>query len=75
MTGTYDNDAKVLARAVKIHDSKIDVLKSQAKSKDWTIYAMFQPWPKIFWEQSVKKGGNVLGLERNKKNLFRTSSS
>ncbi|PLB40384.1 FAD-binding oxidoreductase [Aspergillus candidus] len=70
LTGTYANDAKVLARAVKIHDSKIDVLKSQAKSKDWTIYAMFQPWPKIFWEQSVKKGSNVLGLEQNDENLF-----
>lgn len=32
---------------------------------------IIQPWPKLFAQHSVEKGGNVLGLERFDENLIR----
>lgn len=75
MTGTYENNVKVLSKVVDIHNHKIEEIKAQAKSKTWTLATMIQPWAKIFWQHSAERGGNMLGLDRFDKNLFRTSSS
>ncbi|CAG7942319.1 unnamed protein product [Penicillium salamii] len=74
-TGTFGNDLKVLEQTVKIHNSVIEKAKAAAKSKDWTVDTIIQPWPTLFAEHSQKRGGNVLGLERFDENLFRESYS
>ncbi|KAJ5340574.1 hypothetical protein N7541_009698 [Penicillium brevicompactum] len=69
-TGTFLNDPKVLQHTVHIHNDVIERAKAKAKSKDWTIDTIIQPWPALFAEHSQKRGGNVLGLERFDENLF-----
>lgn len=75
LTGTYENNVKVLSKVIDIHNHKIEEIKAQAKSKSWTLATMIQPWAKIFWEHSAERGGNMLGLDRFDRNLFRTSPS
>jgi hypothetical protein len=41
----------------------LSTLKAQATG-DWSIYTLYQPLPPVYWKDSVKMGGNVLGLER-----------
>jgi hypothetical protein len=50
----------------KAHEIYMDVL-SNLKAKatgDWGIYVLYQPLPPVYWKDSAKRGGNVLGLER-----------
>ncbi|RAL07236.1 FAD-binding oxidoreductase [Aspergillus homomorphus CBS 101889] len=68
-TGTYRNDAKVLRKAIELHNNNIEKAKAAAKSVSWAMDTIIQPWPKLFWEHTVVNGGNVLGLDRFDENL------
>ncbi|RAK97903.1 FAD-binding oxidoreductase [Aspergillus ibericus CBS 121593] len=69
-TGTYRNDATVVRKAIDLHNNYIEKAKADVKSDYWAIDTMVQPWPKLFSQRSVEKGGNVLGLERFDENLI-----
>ncbi|KAI9868557.1 MAG: hypothetical protein M1830_005645 [Pleopsidium flavum] len=68
ITLTFENDVRVLQKAIDLHN--ILVSKLSSVSGDWTMQNMFQPIPAVFAKHSVENGGNVLGLDRYKKNLF-----
>lgn len=67
ITLTFQNDVRVLQKAIDLHNILVDKLLSA--SGNWTMQNMFQPIPTIFAEHSDEKGGNVLGLDRFKENL------
>ncbi|PWY90671.1 FAD-binding domain-containing protein [Aspergillus heteromorphus CBS 117.55] len=68
-TGTYLNNPQVLEKAIALHNANIEKAKASAKSASWNMNILIQPWPKLFWEHSQAKGGNVLGLDRFDENL------
>lgn len=70
-TGTYKNDINVLRKAIDLHNNNIEKAKGHVKSDYWAMDVIIQPWPKLFAQHSVEKGGNVLGLERFDENLIR----
>jgi len=49
----------------ELHTELVKKLAAQVPDGDFTSHCAFQPIPKLFAEQSVAAGGNVLGLERN----------
>ncbi|PYI01314.1 FAD-binding domain-containing protein [Aspergillus sclerotiicarbonarius CBS 121057] len=69
-TPGYRNDATVLRKAIDLHNNYIEQAKAHVKSDYWAMDTMVQPWPKLFSQHSVEKGGNVLGLERFDENLI-----
>jgi len=71
-TLTFVNDERVLQKAIDIYGSLAERLSSA--SGEWSMNVMFQPIPTLFSEHSVKKGGNVLGLDRATENLVCTSA-
>ncbi|KAL4940954.1 hypothetical protein BDV06DRAFT_195504 [Aspergillus oleicola] len=71
LTSTYLNSASVLHKCIEILNSKISDAIPLAKGKDWSIMAIIQPWPKLFWQRNQNNGvGNVLGLDRFDENML-----
>ncbi|KAJ5952345.1 uncharacterized protein N7479_010758 [Penicillium vulpinum] len=70
VTGTFVNNLDVMKRTVDIHNRMIEEAKAGAKGDDYTMFTMIQPWPKLFTDHSVERGGNMLGLDRFDENLF-----
>lgn len=68
-TLTFVNDVGVLEKAVAIFNSKIAQAKKSAVG-NFTIVYLIQPIPTIFSKHSVERGGNVLGLDRDRDNLI-----
>ncbi|RAK79952.1 FAD-binding oxidoreductase [Aspergillus fijiensis CBS 313.89] len=69
-TSTYLNRADVIRQAVETHSKQIRRAKSRARSKDFGIIFVVQPWVPLFWKDSEARGGNVLGLERFNENML-----
>lgn len=63
-TLTFVNDARILHKGIELHNGFIEELEAGAGG-NWTIVTMYQPFPTLFFEHGVEKGGNVLGLDRN----------
>jgi hypothetical protein len=71
-TLTFANDLRVITKAHEIYMDVLSTLKASATG-DWSIYTLYQPFPPVYWKDSVKRGGNMLGLERfNEQVLCRT---
>lgn len=70
---TFKNDKRVMEKAIEMHHEYLEVLKDAGIKGNWTLQDMFQPIPTFFGEIGVKKGGNVLGLDRFDDNLQRES--
>ncbi|KAJ5356385.1 FAD-binding type 2 [Penicillium concentricum] len=70
VTATFVNNLDVMKKTIDIHNRMIEEARGKAKGKDYTMFTMIQPWPKLFTEHSIKKGGNMLGLDRFDENLF-----
>ncbi|KAL4779282.1 hypothetical protein BJX76DRAFT_365365 [Aspergillus varians] len=71
LTSTYLNSAEVLHQAITILNKKIEAAIPLAQGKDWSIMAIVQPWPKIYWQRNQNNGvGNVLGLDRFDENML-----
>lgn len=68
-TLTFGNDERVVQKAMDIMNNKIALAKKSALG-DYTIVYLYQPIPTIFSKHSVERGGNILGLDRNKDNLI-----
>ncbi|OJJ98700.1 hypothetical protein ASPACDRAFT_30727, partial [Aspergillus aculeatus ATCC 16872] len=69
-TSTYLNRADVIHQAVEILSKRIRRAKSRARSKDFKIILVMQPWVPLFWKDSEARGGNVLGLVRFNENML-----
>ncbi|KAL9597907.1 MAG: hypothetical protein Q9219_004860 [cf. Caloplaca sp. 3 TL-2023] len=66
---TFSNNETVVNGVLAILNDELKKYKTQ----DFFVYAsvQFQPLPRVFIERSLERGGNVLGLERNRdNNLF-----
>ncbi|KAJ5423850.1 FAD-binding type 2 [Penicillium cf. griseofulvum] len=70
VTASFVNNLDVMKRTVDIHNRMIEEVKASVKGEDYTMFTMIQPWPKLFTDHSVEKGGNMLGLDRFDDNLF-----
>ena len=55
-----------MQKASELHDELLQQLLDHIASGDFNTQLIFQPLPTLFAQQSVKAGGNMLGLERNK---------
>ncbi|KAK4161755.1 hypothetical protein QBC43DRAFT_357294 [Cladorrhinum sp. PSN259] len=67
-TLSFKNDARILTKASELHDDLVEKLKAFNPEQDFITQCLFQPLPKIFAENSVKAGGNVMGVERHDSN-------
>lgn len=65
---TFKNDRAFYKKALKLHEQFVNDWKTQSPDGDFICHAIFQAIPTIFSEHSVAKGGNVLGLDREKEN-------
>lgn len=68
LTLTFGNDERVLQKIVDTQTEVVEQLGPHMKSTDWSFTSFLQPFPMIFGERAKRNGGNVLGLDRMKKN-------
>ncbi|KAF1363908.1 FAD-binding domain-containing protein [Lizonia empirigonia] len=67
---TFKNDVRIIKTASKLHDALVEDLKSLIPANNFSTQCLFQPMPTLFAEQSVRRGGNVLGLDQVKENTL-----
>lgn len=53
-----------------MHDALVTELKDIIPTSNFTTQCVFQPWPTLFAEHSVRRGGNMLGLDRVEENAL-----
>ncbi|KAI0967871.1 hypothetical protein F4678DRAFT_482894 [Xylaria arbuscula] len=63
-TSTFKNDTRIVAKAAELHEILVEKLKTFIPDGDFVTQCLFQPFPKLFGQLSVKTGGNVLGIDR-----------
>lgn len=61
---TVANDRTVILKCIEEHEKLVDELKTFLTNADFRTVVDFQPLPKYFSDISVRKGGNMLGLDR-----------
>lgn len=64
-TLTFANDEELIAQVYNMSDNVLQPFKG-TNNLYWV--SMFQPLPTAIFEAGVKRGGNVLGLDRSKEN-------
>ncbi|KAJ4357068.1 hypothetical protein N0V95_002806 [Ascochyta clinopodiicola] len=67
---TFKNEVSIIRMASKMHDDLVDDLKTLMPASNFTTQCLFQPMPTLFAEHSIRRGGNVLGLDRLKENAL-----
>lgn len=67
---TFKNNPKIFEHIVKAHEKFVDEWKRDNTDHDFITQCMFQAIPTIFAKHSVERGGNMLGLEREKDNAI-----
>ncbi|KAI1486127.1 hypothetical protein F5X96DRAFT_682271 [Biscogniauxia mediterranea] len=67
---TFKNDERFIKKAVSMHEEFVESWKPLSPDGDFICHAIVQSIPTIFAQHSVKKGGNVLGLERLTENAI-----
>ncbi|KAF4971252.1 hypothetical protein FSARC_1874 [Fusarium sarcochroum] len=65
---SFANDARVIRKAAKLHATFVSELLAEIPTTDVGTQNIFQPIPRFFADIGLEKGGNVLGLDRNKGN-------
>ncbi|GKT52211.1 FAD-dependent monooxygenase yanF [Colletotrichum spaethianum] len=65
---TIANDPRVMRYCIEQHTSLVEDLKTTLGLQNFSIILDFQPLPSYFADIGVRKGGNMLGLERNLRN-------
>jgi hypothetical protein len=53
-----------------MHDELVGQLKRLLPAGSFTTQCLFQPMPTFFAERSIERGGNMLGLDKVKKNAL-----
>ncbi|KAI1871137.1 hypothetical protein JX265_006177 [Neoarthrinium moseri] len=69
ITLTGKNDARFIRKAVEAQSSFIESWKA-SQDADFLNYITFQAMPTVLFEQSIARGGNVLGMDREKGNAI-----
>ena len=69
LTLTGKNDARFIRRAVQAQAKFIEGWKA-TQDPDFFNYITFQAMPTILFRHSVEKGGNAIGMEREKDNAI-----
>ena len=67
-TLSFRNDARIIAKAVELHEELVKDLKSFIPDGDFITQCLFQPLPTLFGQRSLEAGGNVMGVERQEHN-------
>lgn len=65
---TVKNDPEILQFIVDQHNAFITNWQAATGDETFSLYTVFQPLPKILFDHGVAKGGNVLGMDREKGN-------
>ncbi|KAI1070408.1 hypothetical protein LB507_010233 [Fusarium sp. FIESC RH6] len=65
---TFKNKLAMYQKALALHEQFVADWKVQSPDGDFICHAIFQAMPTIFSEHSVSRGGNVVGLDREKDN-------
>lgn len=63
-TLTFKNDARILTKASALHDQLVADLTALIPEQDFITQCIFQPLPVLFGQNSLRAGGNIMGLER-----------
>ncbi|KAI1634838.1 hypothetical protein F4809DRAFT_616394 [Biscogniauxia mediterranea] len=69
-TLSFKNDKRVMKKAVDIHSELVEEFKSIIPDGDFFTLFIFQPIPPLYAKHSVRKGGNVMGLDRIEDNII-----
>ncbi|KAJ4408181.1 hypothetical protein N0V91_003530 [Didymella pomorum] len=67
-TLTFRNDVRIYEKIVELHEQLVDDWRSETSDTDFITQCMFQAIAPSFSSHSVAKGGNVLGLDKEKDN-------
>jgi hypothetical protein len=67
---TFKNNPRVFKHIVDAHEKFVAEWKAENTDHDFITQAMFQAIPTLFAKHSVERGGNVLGLQREKENAI-----
>ncbi|KAL0929635.1 uncharacterized protein CTRU02_215534 [Colletotrichum truncatum] len=70
LTATFANDGQILTKIVEFHEKLIEKLKVRIPENDFSTVCCVQALPKLYAERSLKRGGNVMGVERLGENCF-----
>ncbi|KAI0521296.1 FAD-binding domain-containing protein [Xylaria bambusicola] len=65
-TLTFKSDPRIMLKASELHDELVASLKSFMPDGDFMSQCTFQPLPMIIAQQSLRAGGNIMGVEDNK---------
>ena len=69
-TLTFKNEVSIIKKATELHDNMVNELKIVLPVGNFSTQCLFQPMPTLFMEHSVRRGGNVLGLDQAKENTL-----
>ncbi|KAM5343572.1 hypothetical protein ACJ41O_012109 [Fusarium nematophilum] len=61
---TFANDVRIIQKAAKLHDTFVKELLEVIPATELGTQNLFQPVPRLFADNGVAHGGNVLGLDR-----------
>ncbi|KAH7094507.1 hypothetical protein FB567DRAFT_600097 [Paraphoma chrysanthemicola] len=67
--GYRQNDIRIYQKIVELHEKFVDEWKAETSDPDFITQLMFQSIATSFTEQSIAKGGNVLGLDAEPDNV------
>ncbi|KAH6884933.1 hypothetical protein B0T10DRAFT_493000 [Thelonectria olida] len=65
---TFANDARIIKKAADLHAVFVQELLAEIPAGDLGTQNLFQPVPRLFADNGVARGGNVLGLDKIKGN-------
>ena len=66
---TFANDARIYGKIFELHETMVNEWKAETSDPDFITQCVFQSIPTFFAQHSIKKGGNMLGLERLNENF------
>lgn len=64
----FKNDERVIRKAVELHNALVEEMKLESSDGNFTTQAFFQPFPTIVAKHSVRKSGNILGIDSIEEN-------
>ncbi|KAK7429769.1 hypothetical protein QQZ08_003614 [Neonectria magnoliae] len=62
------NDIQIITKASRLHEQLVEELKALITDGDFITKCLFQLLPKIFAQNSVAAGGNIMGVEQLQQN-------
>jgi hypothetical protein len=66
---TFKNEVRIYEKIVELHEKFVDEWKAESPDPDFVTQCMFQSISTTMSEQSIAKGGNMLGLDKEEGNV------